>query len=388
MKRYYKFVIAALTFLLSGICSAQGSISDFAKTINPQISSSANDNELKSIYEKVLKDPAVLNFVVKETFKISKANNLLNGFDFKFKTFEVERNTFLGVAYSYSKNLKSFYFSSDAATKQGLNFSLSAEGNVSLEKSYNPDNFLKSAVSFRYFNSSGGVVEITDEISLKMTEIEKKLSLLSREEINGSRLWKDYLAFVSGYLTTQFYFDFSVKGALESNQDYSSKQYAFGAQLGLDLKAWNRNSTLSQINFFDWPFAFIRWLAATDENISPRGSAIPVLLLNVDLIDPQNDYDRKILKQTDQYFRFGLESSFKTFVGRIGEQDLFFSADVRYFREFNPSAVIKNAGLDEAFYFTAALTRSDGVFFSYSTGKLPLDIKKDEVYSLGFQYKF
>jgi hypothetical protein len=129
-------------------------------------------------------------------------------------------------------------------------------------------------------------------------------------------------------------------------------------------------------------------MTGANGGIIPRGSAIPVLLFDLTFVDPKNDKERIALKETGGYARLGLEASFKTFIGKVGEKDLFFGADLRYYREADPPAAVKMSGLDESFYFTAALTHSDGLFFSYSAGKLPLDKKKDEVYSLGFRFIF
>ena len=48
----------------------------------------------------------------------------------------------------------------------------------------------------------------------------------------------------------------------------------------------------------------------------------------------------------------------------------------------------ERANLDEQRYLTAALSLDNGMFASYTTGKLPLDAQNDQVYEVGFHYKF
>ena len=79
---------------------------------------------------------------------------------------------------------------------------------------------------------------------------------------------------------------------------------------------------------------------------------------------------------------------FRTFVSRIEGENIFFNANVRYYREINASAAIKAANLDEYFYFVGALQSTSGFYVSYARGKLPFDAVSDEVYAVGFHYKF
>ncbi|PKL83044.1 MAG: hypothetical protein CVV24_06885, partial [Ignavibacteriae bacterium HGW-Ignavibacteriae-3] len=275
MTHFRNFLKFLILFFISNINIAQSTINELAGSISGSLNPSSVNDALNNLYEKILKNPETLNFVLKESFKKSEEANFLKGLNLKFKTFQVDKNSYLGLSYSYDRSIKSSYFEINGPNSSGLNFAFATEGNISLQRAYNPNDFLKSNIAFAYFNSSGGAVEMTDEISDSLTGIQIALSELNNEEINSSQLWKDYLAFVSDYLTTQVYFDVSLAGSLESNQDFTSKQYTLGVQAGFDLKAWNRNSIPAQLNVFDWPFAVFRWLAGSEDNIYPRGSAIP-----------------------------------------------------------------------------------------------------------------
>ena len=42
----------------------------------------------------------------------------------------------------------------------------------------------------------------------------------------------------------------------------------------------------------------------------------------------------------------------------------------------------------EYFYFVMALQSTSGFYVSYAKGTLPFDARNDEVYAVGFHYKF
>ena len=64
------------------------------------------------------------------------------------------------------------------------------------------------------------------------------------------------------------------------------------------------------------------------------------------------------------------------------------TADARYYRELSPSAAVKDLGVDERFYVSAAIIAPNGVFVSYRSGELPFDLRSETVYELGFHTYF
>ncbi len=392
MKQFYKRLIFFLTAIFPVInIFAQNtlSITDVANSIYPGITEVSINKELQNIYNEVLNNPETLNLVLKGIFEKTSENNFLRDLDIKFKTFQYDSISALGFSYSYKKDLKTSYTDSSGTNASGFDFSIQTEGDVAFIKRNNPNNFLKSGIAIGYFNSSGGAVEISDKLSDSLTAVQRILGTYENiDSLNNSPLWKNYLKLISQYLTTQIYFDFLLQANLESNQDFSIKDYVYGASFGFDVKAWNRNSTLSQLNILDWPFAVTRWLTGTEDNIQPWGSSLPTFLFNLDYVDPTADAIRKSLNKTKKYPRFGFETAFKTLVSRAFGNPLFFSADLRYYKEFGASKVIKNLGLDDSFYFAVELRQEDGLFVSYTTGKLPYDLQNNDVYAIGFNYSF
>lgn len=337
----------------------------------------------------ILEDTETLNKVL-GTLVAEKARlSFLRDLNLRFKTFRTsgqDNSAALGFGYSYSKDIRKDLYSQSSTSSSGLSFSAGADGNVSFDRQVNPQDFLDSKISFHFFHSHGGVTDMADtSIANRLHELAFELaSIEDQDSLDASPLWKEYLSTVSGHMSTQFYVDLSLKAGLESDQDFRQKQYVYGLQLGFDLKAWNRNSNLANLNIFDWPFAIIRVFTGYDDELSPRGSTIPTVLVGIDQVDPKNDLLRFSIDDRSSYPRVRSEISFRTPISRSAH----FGANFRYYRELDPSSAVKAANLDEYRYFTSALTLSNGMYVSYATGKLPFDDSDDEIYELGFQYNF
>lgn len=344
--------------------------------------------QISDIYSNILNDTETLNKVL-DTYVIEKAGiSFLKALNIKFKTFNSKEDsniTALGLSYSFNKDIQKHLFNQKSASSTGISFAITAAGNIAFNKEINPYNFLDTKISFHLFHSQGGALQGSDETATLLNRLEDELVIITDpDSLNNSPIWKEFAAIVSKNLTTQYYTDFSLKAALESNQDFSRKQYVYGAQLGFDLKAWNPNSTLANLNIFDWPFAVVRVFTGYDDNLSPRGSTIPTILLGLDQVNPSDDSFRAMFDDISSYPRFRAEVSFKTPISKSA----FFVSNFRYYKEIDAPSEIKMANLDEFIFFTAALTLSNGVFVSYTTGRLPLDFKDDQTYALGFQYNF
>ena len=342
------------------------------------------------IVANILENTETLNKVW-DTYVIEKAKiSFLRDVNLKFKTFHVngqDNSAGLGFSYSYSKDIMKHMYSQKSVSNSGISFAIKAEGNVAFDRRINPRDFLDSKLSFHFFHSHGGVVPERSDAAMATiyNEWEDELTLIDDQAaLDNSPIWIKFFSSVSERLTTQFYIDFALNGSLESNQDFSQKQYVYGAQVGLDLKAWNRNSTLANLNIFDWPFAVIRVLTGYDKDLSPRGSTIPTILVGLDGINPVDDSLRVMVEDDSVYPRFRTEVSFKTPISRSA----YFVANLRYYKELGASPSVKSANVDKFLYFTSAVTLSNGLFVSYTTGKLPFDAENDQVYEIGFQYKF
>ena len=344
------------------------------------------------IYADELESPLTISKILNMHFAEQSGWRLLEDFQFEFRTFEVKSDSSqpaLGVRYSFARDLRSDLFEQASTHQSGIALSINANGNVAFSERANPADFLESDISLHVFRSQGGAVEVSDEIADRLDQLESEMAdIEDADELDASPMWKEFLTTVSTAMTTQLYLDLSLTGGLESNQAFTQRQYAYGAHLGIDLKAWNRQSILARWNVIDWPFAALRWLSGYDSRFESRGSTFPTLLAGIDYVDPVSDHLRFAVGDSSDYTRFKGEIAFKTPIARAGDGTIFVEADYRYCLEFNPSEAVEAADLDASTYFIGIVSCSNGLLISYREGRLPFDAEHDQVYELGFRFTF
>ncbi len=98
--------------------------------------------------------------------------------------------------------------------------------------------------------------------------------------------------------------------------------------------------------------------------------------------------EREALGETGFYPRFSGEAAFRSLIARTSGKELYFDAGIRFYQEIGASEAIKALGRDNSLYFVLTLSAFEGVFFSYSTGRLPFDFQDDQVYELGAKFQF
>lgn len=355
-----------------------------------------------------LREPDVLNTILDRLttpiFGSESSTNsfhgLLKGLDIQFKAFNASQpgeDVGLGVEYTFVKSFVGKELRSDPMTPISMSFDVHAFGNVAFDQDRNPDDFLDTGASLHLFGSKGGFEPIADEAewtAWAATQQERILELSqfegTEEELDQHPLWRAFEADVQRRLSTQFFWDVKGNFALESNQDFSQKQLAYGLHFGGVIRAWNDDSAWAAFNVFDWPFAALRYLTGADpKGFHPSGQAIPVLLGGIDLVDPVDNDERFAADPDEDAFpRVRFEAAFKTKVARVLNREVWFSASYRYFHELNASSAIRTADLDTFHYFAAALEFLGGFTVTYSTGKLPLDGNDDSVLALGYRFQF
>ncbi len=321
--------------------------------------------------------------------KDSTFGTWLNGLDLDFKTFQTKDSSALSLGVSYDLNIERAWVTENDQRINGLSLSLSSRGNIAFNKKVNPANFLNTKAAVSFFQARGGVIlknkaDIYDtyrSLSTKLAEYE------TTEKILNSGEWKSFYDYLQ--IKNSLYYSVNINGGLESNQDFSMTQYAFGAVAGFGIKAWDDNNILSWLNIPDYPFALIRKITNYDKKITPNGATIPSLLLGFDYVNPTNDSIRENIEgNLKPYPRFKFEIGFRTVVAKALSQTIYFNSSFMYYMELNASQKIKQASLDKFTYFTASLTSDKGLFVSYAYGKLPFDRHNDAVYQIGFNYKF
>jgi len=342
---------------------------------------------------KALDDPDTIN---KELQTLVAADNPLRKFidaaNIKFKAFDSDKpgtEKSLGFSYDLSRDFSRYYISNETARNDGLTFNISAKGNVAFDKAANPRDFLDSKVAFLGFLSRGGAIATTPETQAKLNDLEDAAAeSQTREEFLRNPATVEAARIIRAHMTTQFYCELAADGGIESDQSFSQKQYTYGGHVAFDIKAWNPDSPLSQFNVFDYPFAATRLLLQNDTAWSPRGSALPTVIVGVDQVMPTGNDPRAMVGDKSDFPRLKLEAGYRTLAGYINGEAAFFEANLRYYQELGASAAVKATSLDHTTVFTAVLLLPKGMYVSYSLGRLPFDVKDSQVYELGFQYKF
>lgn len=346
-----------------------------------------------SALRSILEDPATLNRAVRDLFvDDNPLRKLFDVANIKLKMFDSDKpgkQTSLGFTYDFSKDISSYYINKEKAKHDALTLSLSARGNVAFNRKANPRDFLDAKASFLGFRSRGGALATTPDVQEQLNTLEDLAAQSkTREEFLKNPAAVEAARIIRVYLTTQYYIELAADGGIEADQTFSKKQYVYGGHLALDIKGWNSESPWAKFNLFDYPFALTRLLLGNDTTWSPRGSALPTVLVGIDQVIPTGNDPRARAGDTSDFARLRFEASYRTLVGHITGQAVFFEADVRYYQELYPSAAVKAASADHSTVFTAVLLLPKGAFVSYSTGRLPFDLQNSRVYEVGFHYSF
>ncbi len=335
---------------------------------------------------QALEQPLSINQELNSVLITDHAWKFLKDLNLKLYTATTSDGTqSLGLSYTLTKDLKRFFFTKSNSLQTGISYSLNLDGNTAVIQDANPNDFLISDFSIHYFRSQGGAIQSDEALYASLNQLEDKMAGMGDlNQLLASPEYKDFAKALRKNMTDQYYIDFSAIGGYESNHSFRERQLYYGVQLGLDLKAWNPQSKLAKYNIFDWPFALIRFLSGNDNAFTPRGTAIPTVLLGLDMVDPQSGVVKKFHPDDSFFTRFRAETSFRT---PLSLQNLiFFEASYRYDWQPHASELIKQNAMDRFGYFVAALTLPNGMFASYSTGKLPADLESDRVYELGFRF--
>ena len=322
----------------------------------------------------------------------------LKDVNFQVKTFESKNNgeAALGFSYDYSKSIQSHDLScSRKACTRALDLQLTANGNVAAEAELNPNNFLETQLSFAWFQSTGGVTEVTDATRAQFRKLQKEF--IDAEGDGGSdeaeQVVRNIEDLVRPLLSDQFYWEIAGDAAFESDQEFESKQWAYGVHAVFEVKGWNDAGALAKFNVLDYPFAALRALSGYEtcagggsSCFKPRGTAWPSVLVGLDRVSGAENTPRELAGATSDYDRLRLEASFRTPLARYGDDRLFISINYRYYEELDAPPSVQTADLDSFEYFTVVLGGEDGIYVSYTDGRLPLDLVDDQVFELGYQF--
>jgi len=106
-------------------------------------------------------------------------------------------------------------------------------------------------------------------------------------------------------------------------------------------------------------------------------------------VNPKDDSERKAAlggATLDSYYRLNLEFLIMYPLQTDNVSSVEFN--FRYFVENNAPAAIRIAGLDKHQLGTILLNLKNDLYVAYSAGKLPFDRKNDQIFQIGYSYKF
>ena len=139
----------------------------------------------------------------------------------------------------------------------------------------------------------------------------------------------------------------------------------------------------ARLNPFDWPFRPIR--AATGLSEKPSRYSLPILVFEIEQVDPEKDEQRKaLLGNLDSYARSHVEVAFTTTVGQFSNRTVNFDWSWRYYMEIDAPSAIKEADLDRVRATFAALRLDGGWRLTYASGQLPFDKESERIWGVGY----
>ena len=310
----------------------------------------------------------------------------------QFKTFQPtdsDKNAALGFEYSYEKAVTNLQVIS-GDNPGFLSFDIKARGNVSFDRDNDPADFLQTGFQFGLWQliEQHTAKPPVDQVSVNR-EFARKFAASGKTwtEIKKTPEGKQFIQSLLARNPADFFYDAAGNVSLESNQSFSKKQWAYGAQLYAAYRVWDPESAISKFNILDWPFAVTRMLGG--DEFQPQGRYLPGVMIGIDLINPVSNTDRfNVDPDKSAYPRFKAEIGFRSKVVELNNQIIWFNAGYRFFQEIGASSAIKASDMDVQHYFAASLDLLFNVSVTYSIGKLPFDLKDQQVWALGYNVKF
>jgi len=343
--------------------------------------------------------PDLLNEGLKRLTVTNSPLAWLRALNVRFKAFEPSapgKNAGLGLDYAYDKAVTDAQiFGND--NPAFLSFSVKAKGTIAFDPNNNPADFLESGFQlhlWQYFGQTQqekpGADGLTRSARTHRLLAKPPFDAMTGDQIRASKEWREYHQKAIELEPSDFFYDLAGNVALESNQTFSKRQWAYGLEFHPRFRAWNPDSAWSKFNFFDWPFALTRMIPGQETHFKPRGWFLPSLMGGIDLVDPVGNADRfGVDPDKSAYARVKAEIGFRSKVMEFEDgSTVWFNSGYRYFQELSASPAIKRAGLDQYNYFAASLELPHNVSITFSAGKLPFDLRNQRVWGLGYKFNF
>jgi hypothetical protein len=307
-----------------------------------------------------------------------------------------ELDSGLGLKFDYQKTLAGKDISTN--DRGGLivgDLNFKTNGLIAFDDNRNPADYLSAQLNADLMGIWGGMKKVTSNEFR-----DEYVAFVSEQIALGKKPSEvDYFGPLRGkYIDDAYVWLTRINAGYESNQAFSDKQSLYGLKLGL-YPSPLPGSKVSRFNILDWPFRLTRWLGNSDPLTKDYPRAMPTIIAGVDQIDPSENQSRfAVTGNKDRYERFYTEIAFTTLAAKVREQDILFSFSYRYFKEISPEQSVKDANIDSFRYLLSVISiPADTIFrgsglgnltISYSTGRLPFDRQKEQVFQLGWQFVY
>ncbi|WP_062060341.1 hypothetical protein [Cellvibrio sp. OA-2007] len=322
---------------------------------------------LKITASKELKKPEFLNSA------LNKWIGNKTPFGFEFKSLESDKNneTVLGLTY----NIDHSFFKGDeiksttdyVIEREG---SFKASGTITEDSDSNPRNFLETKLTLSQSYSTRIPMQPTvfqdaiTKMALVDAACDYETAVVTPDCQKAEENIYALLDSTSDFLTSFQYLKGGLEAGYETDQKFKAKQSTFGAYFYGQYEDWGTHSWAGLLK------------------------VTPSLRLAIDRIDPNDDTPRAQAGDNSSYYRFSGEISAWVPLGTFYDRIVVFTANYRLYSELDPSDIVKNADLDSYNLRTFSLSNPNGLFVSYSSGKLPFDLQSDDVIALGFKTYF
>ncbi|MGK0270794.1 MAG: hypothetical protein ACI88H_001444 [Cocleimonas sp.] len=109
---------------------------------------------------------------------------------------------------------------------------------------------------------------------------------------------------------------------------------------------------------------------------------------NYGQVDPSKNTSREAIlgSNLDTYDRVDFEAIYLINIGNDFVRTL--ELNFRYFKEIDAEQSIKTAGLDDFRFITYRLGLKNNMYIAYSSGELPFNQQDNQIYEIGYTYKF
>lgn len=433
-------IVIALTFgMTAAALNAQSPTSPFDK----ELGDSLGDLDDRRRQDVAANTSALFGLLEPLANSVNSSGlGLLKGFNIRFGTAIDAKdgsNAYQVLEYEYARSVGSWdfvipstYFSVDLRSKGRL---------LAMEKP-TASNYLNSSLSvsltsFNLFNSASVRTRIRDELGRQVKALEKEAA--TREEFIDKLMTKgettelspqeqkelaeaqnaqrELLSRIAGFyddITEKhkdlirntagfaYYFTLSAHAGVESNQRFTRKQVKFDVAADISLAYWSSDGW-GAFNIADWPFFLTRLLFSPvsgsasgpylRERLTGRLSPyFPTIhfaasYVTSDAIDRSPDI-------RGSHWRVGVEVTFRTVMAEIDGYPVYFNAYWNWTQVLSPSKQLRRSNLDSSSYYRVELEFpviqgfSNGITFTYSNGRLPLDDKSSQEVRLGFRVSY